>query len=303
MVLRVARCAAAAAAVIVLVATVAREGDDATLGVGEAVALGLIEGATEFVPVSSTGHLVVAQRLMNLDGSQEATRAMSAYVVVIQGGALAAVAVLFRDRLVAIARGLLGRDPAGRRLAGHLLLAFAPSAVVGVSAGPWIQERLFAPLPVGIALVAGGVAIVVAGRASRPRRGCELHRASAAQAALIGAAQVAALWPGVSRSLVTILAAIAVGLSMPAAVEFSFLLGIVTLGTASAFELVVDGQEIGRTLGLSVLVVGAAAAAVSAAVAARTFIAYLQRRPLTVFAVYRVLVGTAIVVFAAAGVL
>ena len=276
---------------------------DPGLGVADAVTLGAVEGATEFLPVSSTGHLIVARRLLDLDSDPEARRATDAYVIALQGGALVAVAVLYRRRLVAIGRGLIGRDAPGRRLGSQLLIAFMPSAVVGLAAGAWIKAHLFTPPPVAVALVAGGVAIVAVGNARTRRLVVDIADVSTVHAALIGAAQVVALWPGTSRSLVTILAALAAGLSMSAAVEFSFLLGVVTLGAASAFELVVDGDEIARTLGVAIPLLGAGVAAIAAGLAVKTFVAYLERRTLTVFATYRIVAGLIVAAAATAGLL
>ena len=195
----------------------------------QAVVLGVIEGVTEFLPVSSTGHLLVAQRLMGIVSDD----AGNAYAVVIQGGAIAAVLVLYRQRIAQLVSGLFGRDKPGAQMLFNLLIAFLPAALVGLAFDDMIERYLFGPWPIAAAWAAGGVLmLVVSPRMSR--EGSPLEMLSARAALFIGLCQCAALWPGVSRSLATILAGIMVGLSLTASVEFSFLLGLITLGAATA---------------------------------------------------------------------
>lgn len=249
--------------------------------------LGIVEGITEFLPVSSTGHLTVAERLLDIRGE-----AADAYVIVIQAGAILAVGLLYWSRLRAMASGVIGRDPEGRRLLRGLVVAFIPAAAAGVVLGDAIKERLFGVGPIAAAWAVGGVVILLAAR-RMDREGRGLSLLDSRDALLIGLAQAVALWPGVSRSLVTILAALAAGLSLSAAVEFAFLLGLVTLGAATMFEGAANGGEIVTTYGLLAPVVGFVAAFVSAVVAVRWMVAYLERGSLSVFGYYRLAIAAA----------
>ncbi len=264
----------------------------------EAAVLGLVEGVTEFLPVSSTGHLLVTSRLLGLEGS-----GVTSFEIIVQVGAIAAVVGLYRDRIRSMLVGLAGRDDEGRRLVGCLLAAFLPAAVIGLVAGSTIKDRLFEVGPVAVAWIVGGVAMLVAER-RRPRDvdGASLATLTSGRAALIGAAQCLALWPGVSRSLVTILAALAVGLGVRAAVEFSFLLGAVTLAAAATVEAFSARSTLLDDLGVVAPALGIVVALVSAAVTVRLFLGFLTRRGLAPFGWYRIGVGTITLVALATGV-
>lgn len=292
------RAAVPAAALLVVVAVVVavaarRPG---RLDVPTAVLLGLVEGVTEFLPVSSTGHLTVVERLLDLRSS-----AADAYVIVIQGGAIAAVLVLYRERLRVMVNGVIGRDELGRRLAVAVAVAFVPAAVIGLVFGDVIKDRLFGVGPVAAAWAVGGVAILLVGRRLRGE-GVPLEALGWPQAAAIGVAQAAALWPGVSRSLVTIVAGVVVGLSLSAAVEFSFLLGFVTLGAATGLEAVRQGGDIVATFGVAAPVVGFVVAFAAAVVSVRWMVAFLRHGSLAVFGVYRLAAAAAALGLLVAGV-
>jgi undecaprenyl-diphosphatase len=247
------------------------------------VLLGLVEGITEFLPVSSTGHLTVAARLLDLH-----SEAVDAYIVVVQLGAIAAVLALYRRRIATLLDALAHprRPGRGRQLLVTLAVAFAPAALTGALLGDAIQDRLFGVGPVAAAWAVGGLAILVVARrrlgGARP-----IEAATAGDGLVIGLAQVLALWPGTSRSLVTILAAVAIGLSLPAAVEFSFLLGFATLTAATAYELVRTGPEIVDAFGYAVPIVGVVVAFVAALASIRWMVGYLQSRSLAAFGFYR----------------
>ena len=271
------------------------------LSAASAVLLGLVEGLTEFLPVSSTGHLLVAQRLLGLGGTPGSDAALDAYAVCIQAGAILAVLVLYRHRVAQLARGLAGRSPGGRRLLGALAAAFAPAAVVGAALGPAVQDALFGVGPVAAAWVAGGLVILWAVRRPWSRGGRRpLEALTARHGALVGAAQVLALWPGVSRSLVTILAALALGYTLGAAVEFSFLLGLATLLAATGYEALRSGADLVATFGLATPLLGLAVAFVAAAGAIAWMVAWLQSRSLAAFGWYRLAIGAAALVVLAA---
>ena len=253
--------------------------------------LGLIEGVTEWLPISSTGHLAVTQELLGIDGD-----AADSYAIAIQAGAILAVLGLYRARFVSIVDGIRGGDPEGRRLLLALFVASLPAAITGLLFEDLIKSRLFGIRPVVAALFVGGVAILVVARRRRdvaPDAGELLASLTWRGALVIGLAQVLALWPGVSRSLVTILAATAVGLAVPAAVEFSFLLGFVVLGGATAYETLSSGTEMVAAYGYWTPLLGLVVAFVASLIAMRWMVAYLNRRGLGVFGWYRI--GIAVV--------
>ncbi len=261
------------------------------MNVLEAIVLGLVEGVTEYLPVSSTGHLILAEALLGL--AREGDRApVDAFLIVVQGGAILAVLGLYRKRVAAMIAGLLGGDRAGLRLAGHLLVAFAPAAVLGPLLGDAIEERLFHPVPVIAALAAGGVLMIaIAPFQGRLERGLEIEDLTWRAALFIGLMQCAAMWPGTSRSMVTIVAASVAGLRGRAAAEFSFLLALPTLGGAAAWRLVKsfasDEQSMLTAFGWLPLLAGLAAATISAALAVKWLVAWLSRHDLAVFGWYR----------------
>jgi undecaprenyl-diphosphatase len=274
------------AACVVLLGGAAGEAAVSALGVVEAAVLGVVEGITEYLPVSSTGHLILAQRLLGIPASAEA----NGFAICIQAGAIAAVLLLYRQRVAAMTRGLLGQDAEGRRLAFAVGTAFLPAAVVGLTFHAAIEEHLFGLWPITVAWFVGGVAILLAGRFRSGERspGATLASITPRMALLVGLAQCLALWPGTSRSLVTIVGGLLVGLSLPAAVEFSFLLGLVTLGAATGYEAVNRGAAMLATFGAAPLVVGFLTAAVSAALAVRWLVAWITKHGLGVFGWYRI---------------
>ena len=253
------------------------------LSLVKGVVLGLVEGVTEFLPVSSTGHLTVVARLFDLHSD-----AVDSYIVVVQLGAIAAVLALYRQRIAALFGALRHPRQSSRsqQLLIALAVAFVPAAIVGALFGDAIKHRLFGVGPVAVAWAVGGVAILVVAR-RRIGGARAIEATTARDGLLIGLAQVLALWPGTSRSLVTILAAVALGLSLPAAVEFSFLLGLATLTAATGFELLRTSSEIVDAFGYAVPLVGVVVAFVAALASIRWMVAFLQSRSLAAFGVYR----------------
>ena len=252
----------------------------------DALILGAVEGITEYLPISSTGHLVVTQRLLGI-GETDATRdAADSYAIAIQFGAILAVLVLYRQRLLSILRGLIGRDAQGRALLISLVLAFVPAAVIGLAFEAPIKDNLLGIGPVVVAWIVGGVVLLVIAprlRRESSRARLDLVALTPGRALVIGAAQVVAMWPGTSRSLVTILAALAVGTTLAAAVEFSFLLGLVTLGAATLYETTANGSTVVEAYGWFDPLVGLIAAFVFAVIAVRWMVSWLQTRSLAVF--------------------
>lgn len=277
-----------------MLAVVGRAGDT-DLSIAEAVLLGLIEGITEYLPVSSTGHLTITQEILGLTGSDDSEAAADAYAVVIQAGAIVAVAVLYRSRIAAILTSVvrLHGDEDARRLGLALVVAFVPAGLVGLVLGDLVKDRLFGLWPTVAAWAIGGVVILAFERRSATHRR-PLEDVTPLDGLIIGLAQVVALWPGVSRSLVTILGARSRRLSPSASVEFSFLLGFMTLGVATVYEAASSGSLIVEQFGLVAPVAGFVASLVSAAVAIAWFVHYLERRGLAIFGWYRLALAAAI---------
>lgn len=262
------------------------------LSVVDAVILGLVEGITEFLPISSTGHLLVVQRLLGI-GTTEATKdAADSYAIAIQAGAIAAIVLLYRGRIASMARGAIGREPGGRRVLAALVVAVLPAVAVALVAESLIKDNLLEVGPVIAAWIVGGIAILAwADRWTAKSGGIELDQIQLWQALAVGVAQCLAMWPGTSRSLVTILASLAVGLNLRSAVEMSFLLGLVTLGGATAYEAVTNGSTMIEAYGWFVPLVGLVVAFASAAVAVRWMVTYLQKHSLAIFGWYRLAVA------------
>lgn len=266
----------------------------------QALILGLVEGLTEYLPVSSTGHIVVTQRLLGIGASEAA----NAYAVAIQAGAIVAVLGLYRKRVVQICLGLVGRDRDGTRLLVALALGFLPAAVLGLAFDAAIERFLFGPWPVVAAWALGGILLLVLEqRLALRREGLPVESIGPRVALLIGAAQCAALWPGVSRSLATILGGLAAGLSVVAAVEFSFLLGLLTLGAATAYKALGSGRVMLDAYGPAALAVGFGAAWISAVVSVRWMVSYLGRRNFRVFAIWRLTVAAIVAALLLGGVI
>ena len=203
-----------------------------------------------------------------------------------------------------MARGLLGLDPVGRRLLTALLLAFLPAVVIGVTLERPIKDNLLSVGPVVAAWIVGGLVLLwVAPRLRPDRPGLHLTEIGWRQALLIGIAQVAAMWPGTSRSLVTILAALAVGMTLAAAVEFSFLLGLLTLGAATVYESATNGSVVIDAYGWVSPVVGLLVAFVAAVAAVRWMVTWLQTRSLAIFGWERIVVGAATIALVVGGAL
>ncbi len=260
-----------------------------TLTTPKAVVLGLVEGATEYLPVSSTGHLLVAERILDVGQTKQDEVATDTYTVVIQIGAILAVLGIFRKRFALMLQGVVRRNAEGRSLVVSLLLAFVPAVVIALALQDPIKSKLLKPWPVVAAWVAGGVVILLFGRyRGRITETITSLSAIPPRVALgIGGAQVLALWPGTSRSLVTILAALVLGCSLTTAVEFSFLLGFLTLSAATGYELLKNGSTLIDTFGIVNPLIGIVVAGVAAFVSVRWMIGYLERQPLTGFAWYR----------------
>ena len=257
----------------------------------KAAILGLVEGATEFIPVSSTGHLILATDALGLDPS---SGRMEIFNIVIQLAAILAVVWVYREKILDVVRRL-PRDHAARRLAGSIVLASVPAAVLGLLFDDWIDANLFRAETVAGALVAGGVAILAVERFAERRRArvMRVDDVEAPDALRIGLAQCLALFPGVSRSAATILGGVAFGLSRVAATEFSFFLAIPIMLGASGLKLV-KGADALSAADAPFFAVGCLVAFVSALVVIRVLILFVAQHTFRAFAWYRIAVGTAV---------
>jgi undecaprenyl-diphosphatase len=296
----------------------------------DAFVLGLVEGITEYLPVSSTGHLILAASLLGLghdhDGANMASikQSLDQFEIIIQGGAILAVAGLYRKDLRRMFQGCVGfvrpqlataSSRSGFQLLLKLVTAFMPAAVIGLLCQKWIKAHLFFPVPVITALLLGGVLMLALKRwhqaklAMHYAKGDPLSRLTFQGAAFIGLMQSLALVPGTSRSLVTMLGGMLVGLSPVGAAEFAFLLGLPTLGAASAYEslTVIKGgvpaiQQFAADLGgVWPILVGLVTATASAALSVRWLVHWLTRHTLVVFGWWRIVVAGCFALAIAAG--
>ncbi len=283
-------------------ATLEQPQDDTRLGWGRAAVLGLVEGATEFLPISSSGHLIVAARLMGI-GQDEATKtAADTYTVAIQFGAILAVVVLYFGRIRSMTAGLVGRDPKGRSTLIALIVAVIPAVVIGLAGEKLIKDHLLTLWPVVAAWIVGAVVLfATADRFKADRGGMSIDQMRVRQALIIGGAQCIALWPGTSRSLATILGALIAGLSLGAAIEFSFLLGLVTLSGATFYELAKNGGALVDTFGWVDPLVGGFVAFLAALAAMRWMVDYLQRHDMRIFGWYRIAAAALTVILITTG--
>lgn len=260
----------------------------------DALILGVVEGLTEFLPISSTGHLILASRWLGLGGD-----AVKTFDIVIQTGALGAVIGLYRERIAILIQGILKGNRQGLLLLRSLGVSFLPVAAAGMLLRHPIKAYLFEVRPVAIALAAGGVFMIgldmwLLKQGRRPRQG--LESITFRQALMIGLAQCLSLWPGTSRAMVTIAAGMIAGLPVAAAAEYSFLLAIPTLGAATLFDGLLGGPVLLREAGFLTVAVGFIASAAAACCAVTAFVRYLSRYGLAPFGWYRI--GLAIAVAA-----
>ena len=263
-----------------------------------ALVLGIVEGLTEFLPVSSTGHLIVSGSLLGYTGDQA-----KVFEIVIQAGAILAVCWEYRVRLLAVLRGL-GSDPRAQRFAVNLAVAFLPAATLGFAFGKAIKSHLFAPVPVACAFVAGAFVILWVERRQKSRpnavRITSVDDMRWQDALKVGVAQAFALVPGTSRSGATIIGGMLFGLSRVAATEFSFFLAIPTLFAATGYE-VLKNRHLLVAHDLPAFGVGFAASFVSAFICVRWLIRYVSHHDFIPFVWYRIAFGALILATAWTG--
>jgi len=275
------------------------------LSIWQAVILGVVEGITEYLPISSTGHLIITSALLGLDETPQQKAAIDAFNIIIQGGAILAVLGLYWKRVRQMILGMMGKDAIGLRLMRNLFIAFLPAVVLGLLLDDVIERWLFRPLPVILALALGGVLMILltpwqrkhfhdteSDESAPGQNYVDLEQLTWGKALIIGLLQCVAMWPGTSRSMMTIVGGMMMGLRPRQAAEFSFLLGLPTLGGACVYKLAKnvtsDGANIFETLGLTPTIVGILVATISAAVAIKWMVGYLSRHGVAVFGWYRI---------------
>ena len=293
----------------------------------DGIILGLVEGITEYLPISSTGHLILTNALLGLDvetpmyndageplwkeepSAENPTGvpctfkdSADAYAIIIQAGAIAAVMLLYWRRIREMVLGILGKNPQGFQLGVNLILAFLPAVVLGLLFDEWIESKLFGVMPVIIALIVGGFLMIGVERWRKKKQeravvddpGREIYTLSPIDALIIGFLQCVAMWPGTSRSMMTIVGGYIVGLRPTQAAEFSFLLGLITLSAAAGYKCLKDGPNMIQVLDPVSVVTGCVVAFVSAVLAIRWLVSALSKYGLTPFAYYRIILAGAI---------
>lgn len=253
--------------------------------------LGIVEGLTEFIPVSSTGHLIIAADLLDFNPVVR-----DVFEVVIQLGAILAICVLYFSRLWKVALGLFQNNRASWKFVLVVLTSFLPSAMAGFFLHDFIKQTLFSPLVVSISLILGGVVMLVAEKRHPPSEVHEIEDFSFSLAAKIGLAQCLALIPGVSRSGATIIGALLVGVNRRTAAEFSFFLAIPTMVGASALDLYKNPEALSRDH--SVLIgTGFVSSFMVALIVVRWFVGFVASHGFGTFAWYRILFGILILTY------
>lgn len=251
------------------------------------ILLGIVEGLTEFLPVSSTGHLILASELLGYDAS---TWAM--FNVIIQLGAILAVVALYWRTFWAVMLGLIRREPASWRFLRNLIVAFIPAAVIGLALHKQIEALLGAPRVVAWALIVGGFAILAVERIAKSARFHGIADVPLARVVGIGFIQCLAMVPGVSRSGATIMGALALGVERRTAAEFSFFLAIPTMLGATLLELVKNGDRItSSTVGWDSIALGFVTAFIVALLVIHWFVGLVSKRGFAPFAWYRIAAG------------
>lgn len=297
-----------------------------------AVALGVVEGLTEYLPVSSTGHLIIANSLLGLDSdapilargnAEKVVRdrhdevvsvktAADAYSIIIQFGAIIAVLFAYWKRCTGTLVGICRNDPASWRLSRNLIVAFVPAAGLGFLFHDYIEKFLFNTTGVAVALIVGGVIMLVLDKRQKkkdaalkaenngiePEDKLDLQDLSVKQSLVIGAMQCLALWPGMSRSMSTIVGGYIAGLSPRRATEFSFLLGLITLSAASIYKTLKSYDEMLQSFGAGVSLIGLAIAFVVAFLSVKWLVEWISKHGLAAFAYYRFLLAGTILIWA-----
>ncbi len=262
------------------------------------IIMGIVEGLTEFLPISSTGHLILAGSLLNFTGEK-----VKVFEIVIQAGAMLAVCWEYRRRIIDVIRNF-SSDVAARRFVANLLVAFLPAVILGLMFGKFIKAHLFAPVPVALAFIIGAFVILIVERRNRLNEdSLRIHSVdemTMLDAFKVGCAQCFALIPGTSRYGASIIGGMAFGLSRQAATEFSFFLAIPTLFGATIYSLYKE-RALLSVADLPMFGVGALAAFISAFFCVRWLLRYISSHDFMIFVWYRIVFGVLILISAATG--
>jgi undecaprenyl-diphosphatase len=275
---------------------------------GEATALGITQGMTEFLPVSSTGHLILVDKFFlngkssenEMSGELE-RKAKNSYFSIIQFGSILAVFFMYRRRFGSLFLGVLGRNCHGRRMAFSLIISFLPAAVVGFFVDGWLQKFSYNEIVTAVALVAGGVIMLFAERTyckKFPRGAATIYASmdnlTPKQSLAIGFWQCLSFIPGISRSMTTIVGGYRCGLRRSEAAEYSFLLGCIVLSAATTYKLAKDFDIIFLCFSAKTFLFGIFAAFLSSVAAIRFFISIISRHGISIFAWYRMILAAVI---------
>lgn len=284
--------------------------DESIINYTEASALGAVQGITEYLPISSSGHLILANAAFDLNdetpipgaaadkhGPYTIKRAADAYIVLLHGGTVLAIFIIYWREIIAILLGLLGRNPKGLRTGLNLLLAFIPAAIIGLLIGKTIQEIFYYPWVVSCMLIVGSIFMYSVESWYKKRHTHEserdIHNLNPLQCIAVGLLQCVAMIPGTSRSMMTIMGGYIVGLSPKKSAELSFLLGLITISAAFSYEVVFGGKQLLVGLDLGPILWGCLIAAISGALAVKWMVSYITRHGLRIFIIYRVLLAAA----------
>ncbi|HEY8891351.1 MAG TPA: undecaprenyl-diphosphate phosphatase [Clostridium sp.] len=255
----------------------------------KAIIIAIVEGITEFIPISSTGHMIIVGNVINFKGAFA-----TSFEVVIQLGAILAIIVLYWDKIWNSVVDFFKAKPSGLKFWTNIIVAFLPAAVLGFLFNDKIDKYLFNPFTVALALVVGGILMIIIENKFRDKYTTKnIEQISIKQSLKIGCFQCFALWPGMSRSASTIMGGWICGVSTVAATEFSFFLAIPTMVGATALTLYKSGMN--YNMGeIITLVIGFVVAFLVALIVVEKFVSYLKKKPMKVFAIYRIIVGVAL---------
>ena len=251
-----------------------------------AILLGIVEGLTEFLPVSSTGHLILATEMLGYDAARWAL-----FNIAIQPGAILAIVVLYRQTFIDVVKGLLKQEPSAIAFTRNLLIAFFPAVVLGLALGDYIDLLLENAIVVAWALIIGGVAILLVERFAKTVETGGVAAVTFRQSVTIGLVQCVAMIPGVSRSGATILGAMSLGIDRKTAAEFSFFLAVPTLTGATVLQLFKHRDQITPDA-LGLISIGFITSFIVAYLVIKAFLAVITRYGFAPFAWYRIVAGT-----------
>lgn len=253
--------------------------------VWHAIVLGLIEGLTEFLPVSSTGHLILASELLGFTGEGSV-----AFKISIQLGAILAVLVAYRERFTHVLKGLAQRDPDSIHFTRNILIGFLPAMVIGAFAYSAIREMLQSPTIVAVSLIVGGIIILLIEKLVKPRAATSVEKMGWRTALGVGVVQCLAMVPGVSRSGATIMGGLVMGLDRKTAAEFSFFLAVPTMAAATVFSLYKEREALNLD-DLGLIAIGFVVAFLCALFVVKWLVGFVGKHGFAPFAWYRIILG------------